>query len=51
MTILTPGSFFRRHQDNETYTFKFYLFNVTNHEEVVAGAIPKVVEAGPYTYE
>lgn len=51
MTILTPGSFFRRHQDNATYIMKFYLFNVTNPDEVVSGGIPMMAETGPYVYE
>lgn len=28
----------------------FYLFNVTNPAEVIAGGIPTVVEVGPYSY-
>nr|QMS80369.1 sensory neuron membrane protein [Histia rhodope] len=31
--------------------FKIYVFNVTNVEEVNAGANPKLVEIGPYVYK
>lgn len=30
---------------------KYYLFNITNKDEVIKGAKPKVVELGPYTYQ
>lgn len=30
--------------------FKVYMFNVTNANEVLEGAIPKVQEIGPYIY-
>ena len=30
---------------------KFYLFNVTNPEEVIAGAKPVLTEHGPYSYK
>ncbi|KAM7439967.1 the CD36 [Porites harrisoni] len=29
---------------------KYYMFNVTNHKEVMQGAIPNVTQIGPYSY-
>lgn len=29
---------------------KYYMFNVTNHDEVMQGAIPNVTQIGPYSY-
>ena len=29
---------------------QFYMFNVTNHEEVLQGEKPSVTQSGPYTY-
>lgn len=29
---------------------KFYIFNVTNEEEILNGGKPKIVECGPYVY-
>ncbi|XP_063708645.1 sensory neuron membrane protein 1-like [Culicoides brevitarsis] len=51
MTVLTPGSFMRRHQQNCTYRMNFYHFNITNQEEVINGGIPKLEEIGPYVYD
>lgn len=31
--------------------FKVYIFNVTNHRDVLAGELPKVEEIGPYIYK
>lgn len=28
-----------------------YVFNITNHEDVLNGEIPKIQELGPYVYE
>lgn len=28
-----------------------YVFNITNHEDVLNGETPKLVELGPYVYE
>lgn len=32
-------------------TFKVYLFNVTNSDEIVGGAKPILKEIGPYVFE
>lgn len=32
-------------------TFKIYVFNVTNTEEINNGEKPKLAEIGPYVYE
>lgn len=32
-------------------TFKIYVFNVTNPDEINKGAKPKLAEIGPYVYE
>lgn len=32
-------------------TFKVYVFNVTNGDDIVQGAKPKVEEIGPYVFE
>ena len=32
-------------------SFKIYVFNITNPEQVATGATPIVKEVGPYQYE
>ena len=34
-----------------TPLIRFYFFNVTNPDDFLEGAKPKLVEVGPYTYE
>ena len=34
-----------------TPLIRFYFFNVTNPDDFLEGAKPKLAEVGPYTYE
>jgi hypothetical protein len=35
----------------EPFSFRIYIFNVTNPMDVQRGGIPILTEAGPYFYE
>ena len=49
---LKPGSFVYEEWKNFSTPIymKYYVFNVTNHDEVMDGAIPNVTQIGPYSY-
>lgn len=38
-------------KSRQPITTSFYIFNVTNPDEILKGAVPKLQELGPYTYE
>jgi len=38
-------------QANQNITTNYYLFNVTNPDEILTGEKPKLVEIGPYEYK
>lgn len=52
MTILKPGRFIRqKHVDKLPFTYKVYLWNVTNPDQISAGTEkPKMREIGPYVF-
>ncbi len=53
MFVLDPSTeFFESWQNPEVPIYqKFYFFDVQNADDVInAGAKPKLVEIGPYTY-
>lgn len=52
MCILKPGRFTRqKHEDGLPFTYKFYLWNLTNPDQVAAGTeSPKMQEIGPYVF-
>lgn len=52
MTILKPGRFVRhKHEKPLPFTYKIYLWNVTNPDEVSNNQKPKLQEVGPYVFE
>ena len=38
-----------KHPENPTY-LTYYMFNLTNPDDVSEGGIPNVHQCGPYTY-
>lgn len=52
-TVLEEGTEqFERFVDiPQPIMFKVFVFNVTNPNEVIEGAVPKVKEIGPYVYK
>lgn len=51
-TVLSPGHYVRNMQENKLrFTYKLYLWNVTNPNEIAAGTDkPKMQEIGPYVF-
>ncbi|KAJ6635489.1 Sensory neuron membrane protein 1 [Pseudolycoriella hygida] len=52
LCVLKPGRFVRnKHEMKLPFTYKLYLWNVTNPDEIMAGtAKPKMQEIGPYVF-
>lgn len=52
MSVLKPGHFIRqKHEDGIPFTYKLYLWNVTNPDQITAGTEkPKMQEIGPYVF-
>lgn len=52
MTVIKPGRYIRqKHDDGLKFTYKLYLWNVTNPEQISAGTEkPKMQEIGPYVF-
>lgn len=52
LTVLKPGRFIRtKHEKSIPFTYKLYLWNITNPEEVHNNlAKPKLQEVGPYVF-
>lgn len=52
LIVAKPGHFARRkHEAEVRFTYKLYLWNVTNPNEITAGTEkPKLQEVGPYVY-
>lgn len=50
--VAKPGHFVRRmHEKKVRFTYKLYLWNVTNPNEITAGTEkPKLQQVGPYVY-
>lgn len=52
LTILKPGRFIRgKHEKPVLFTYKIYLWNITNPDEVANNHKPKLQEVGPYVFE
>lgn len=52
LCVLKPGHFLRKkHEDKLPFTYKLYLWNVTNPNEIATGIEkPKLQEIGPYVF-
>lgn len=52
ISVLKPGHYVRKkHETKIPFTYKLYLWNVTNPDEIAAGTEkPKVQEVGPYVF-
>lgn len=52
LCVLKPGRYVRRKHENKIpFTYKLYLWNITNPDEIAAGiAKPKLQEIGPYVF-
>lgn len=52
LCVLKPGHFIRqKHERKLPFTYKLYLWNVTNPEAIAAGKEkPKMQEVGPYVF-
>lgn len=53
LCILKPGRFVRRkHEIRQQLTYKLFLWNVTNPNEITTGTEkPKLQEVGPYVFK
>lgn len=51
--VAKPGHYIRkRHESELEFTYKLYLWNVTNPNEITAGTEkPKLQEVGPYVFQ
>lgn len=52
LMVLKPGHFVRKKHENKlAFTYKLYLWNVTNPKEISDGTEkPKMQEVGPYVF-
>lgn len=52
ISVLKPGHYVRKvHETEIPFTYKLYLWNVTNPDEIANGTEkPKVQEVGPYVF-
>lgn len=51
LCVLKPGHFIRKKHDNLPFTYKMYLWNVTNPDQIAAGTEkPNMQEIGPYVF-
>lgn len=52
-TRITPGTMTRKIFERIPFAlnYKLYMFNITNKDEVLAGAKPIMQEIGPYYFE
>lgn len=48
---LKPGHYLRKIHENLPFQVKFYLWNITNPDEIGSGAKPVMQEVGPYVFE
>lgn len=50
--VMKPGHYLRKLHEKIPFTFKFYLWNVTNPDEIANnGAKPILHDVGPYVFE
>lgn len=52
LCVLKPGHFIRKKHENKLpFTYKLYLWNVTNPDEIATGIEkPKMQEVGPFVF-
>lgn len=48
---MNPGHYLRKLHEKLPFQIKFYLWNITNPDEMAKGAKPVMQDIGPYVFE